>query len=118
MNGVFGSAGDNYNETWSYVRVEDKFAPTLYCPKDITLECDQDYKNLDITGRATSFYTCAAGEVEYSDNTNLTSCGSGSVRRKWWVKGHPEIYCFQSIYKTNASGYSICNMSARHYYRL
>lgn len=98
MNGIYGTAGDNYNETWSYVRVEDKLAPTLYCPKDITLECDQDYKNLDVTGRATSFYTCAAGEVEYSDNTSLNSCGSGTVRRKWWIKGHPQIYCFQNIY--------------------
>ncbi|MBK8698855.1 MAG: hypothetical protein IPN29_04675 [Saprospiraceae bacterium] len=98
MNNVYGSAGDNYNETWSYVRVEDKLAPTLVCPKDITLECDQDYKNLDVTGKAYSFYTCGTGEVEYSDNASLNSCGSGTVRRKWWVKGHPQIFCYQSIY--------------------
>ena len=97
MDGVFGSAGDNYNETWSYVRVEDKLAPTLLCPKDVTLECDQDYKNLDVTGKAKAFFTCGPAEVEYSDVTNLTSCNSGTVRRKWSVKGHPGINCFQNI---------------------
>lgn len=98
MNGVFGSEGDNYNETWSYVRVEDKLAPTIICPKDITLECDQDYKNLDITGRAKAAYTCAFGEVEYTDQANLTACNTGTVRRKWTVKGHPSVFCFQNIF--------------------
>jgi hypothetical protein len=98
MDGYYGSAGDNYNETWSYVRVEDKLAPTIICPKDITLECDQDYKNLDITGKAKAAYTCAFGEVEYVDQTSLTACNTGTVRRKWNVKGHPSVFCYQSIF--------------------
>lgn len=97
MNGIYGSAGDNYNETWSFVRVEDKLAPTLVCPKDITLECHDDYKNLDKTGRPSAFRTCGPAEVDYSDATNLNSCGTGTVRRRWFIKSNPEIFCFQNI---------------------
>jgi hypothetical protein len=97
MDGYFGSAGDNYNETWSYVRVEDKLAPTLVCPKDITLECDQDYKDLNLTGKAQAAFTCAFGEVEYTDSPSLNSCGTGTVRRKWSVKGYPSVSCTQVI---------------------
>ncbi len=102
MDGVYGSAGDNYNETWSWVRVEDKLAPTIVCPKDITLECDQDYKNTDITGKAVASYTCKAGEVVYTDDTKLNACGFGSLVRTWSVKGYPSIKCTQKIFIKSA----------------
>ena len=46
MDGIFGSNGDNYNEAWAYVKVEDKLAPAIQCPPDVTLTCDMDYTDL------------------------------------------------------------------------
>ena len=43
MDGLYGTEGDNYNEAWAYVKVEDKLAPTIQCPPDVTLTCDMDY---------------------------------------------------------------------------
>ncbi len=98
MDGHFGSAGDNYNETWSWVRVEDKLSPTITCPPDITIDCDEDYTNLDVTGRGVASFTCTNGMVEYEDDLDLNSCGFGTVRRKWYVKNNKNIFCYQYIY--------------------
>ena len=97
MDGIFGSAGDNYNETWSYVRVEDKLPPSIFCPPDITIRCDDDYLNVSLTGRATGGHTCNLDDVEYTDITQLNPCGAGTVLRRWWVKGSPNTFCLQRI---------------------
>lgn len=98
MDGKYGSAGDNYNETWSWVRVEDKLPPTIDCPADITIECYEDYDNLDVTGRATASYTCSEGDVEYEDrNINLNTCGFGTLDRRWFLGSNPSNYCTQRI---------------------
>ncbi len=98
MDGKYGSAGDNYNETWSWVRVEDKLTPTIECPKDITIECYEDYDNLDLTGRAIANYTCSIGNVQYEDiKINLNSCGFGNVTRKWFLANNPSNFCTQKI---------------------
>lgn len=41
MNGIIGDEGDNYNDTWAYVKVEDKIVPKLYC-EPVTEYCDED----------------------------------------------------------------------------
>jgi len=46
-DGYFGSADDNMNENWTYVKVEDKLNPTLTCPDPITIACDIDDQNID-----------------------------------------------------------------------
>jgi hypothetical protein len=97
MNGEFGTAGDNYNEAWSWIRVEDKAAPTITCPAPITINCDQNYKDLDLTKRATAKATCANIEVTYEDKLMLNLCGQGTVDRKWSVKGSTTINCVQRI---------------------
>jgi hypothetical protein len=97
MNGVFGSAGDNYNETWAYVRVEDKLPPHIYCPADVTIDCDEDIDNLELTGEATAESNCLTLDTEYADLNYLNACGSGYVLRKWSIVGAPGIFCVQRI---------------------
>lgn len=105
MNGIYGTAGDNYNETWSHVRVEDKLPPALHCPNDITIECYQNAEDLDLTGRATAFNTCGSAEVDYTDNGSVNSCGNGTIIRRWFIKSQPNIFCTQRIYvKPTPSG--------------
>ena len=88
MDGIYGTPGDNYNEAWAYVKVEDKLAPAIQCPADVTLTCDMDYEDLDMTGRASAFGACGELDVEYNDIiVNLNSCNEGFVRRRWTVVG-------------------------------
>src|SRR5690606_37103694 len=47
---VWDIAG-NYNDCMVEVTVQDKIAPTIDCPANITIDCDEDYTDLDVTGR-------------------------------------------------------------------
>ncbi len=98
MNGIYGTAGDNFNETWTYVKVEDKLAPAIICPPDVTLTCDMDYTDLNMTGSGAGFASCGAIDVEYNDIIiNLNSCNEGFVRRRWNIVGRSDIFCDQTI---------------------
>lgn len=98
MNGVFGSAGDNYNETWVEVRVEDKLPPQIICPPTVTIECDDDINDLNLTGKARAFSNCLDLEVEYTDREFLNTCNVGYVQRTWRIKNRPGTVCSQTIY--------------------
>lgn len=98
MDGVYGSAGDNYNETWTFVKVEDKLAPAIVCPPDVTLTCDMDYTDLNMTGSANGYASCGGIDVEYNDIiVNLNTCNEGFVRRRWSIVGRSDIFCDQTI---------------------
>jgi hypothetical protein len=100
-NGTFGTAGDNYNETWVDVRVEDKLTPRIVCPSDITINCDDDERNLDKVGRANAYSNCVIMETEYTDQSFLNSCKVGYILRTWRIKNRPTIICTQRITKIN-----------------
>jgi hypothetical protein len=74
----------NFNECISNVKVQDKQAPKITCPANITLQCFQDYKNLSLTGgSATATDNCTVRVLPYVDVASLSKCGLGIVRRKW-----------------------------------
>jgi hypothetical protein len=101
MNGTYGSSGDNFNETWAYVKVEDKLNPVIICPADLSVNCDVDCDDLNIVGEATASSICGDVEVQYTDIANtLNSCNVGFIRRRWSVVGQPAISCDQIITKT------------------
>ncbi len=92
------AGADNMNTTWVNVRVEDKAPTSISCPADITISCDQDHENLDITGVPNAFTTCGVfGVDDYTDNGDLV-CGAGVIRRDWKVNG--STVCQQLITKT------------------
>jgi subtilisin-like proprotein convertase family protein len=100
-NGVFGSAGDNYNETWSWVKVEDKQPPVIQCPDDMTIACDwpidestdfgggfqnTDLARFDKTGFPTMYTTCPQDLLtEFQDRFTAipagNNCGLGRLVR-------------------------------------
>lgn len=100
-DGIYGSAGDNYNETWAIVRVEDKLPPTITCPPTVTISCNDDIDNLELTGSATAKATCNNLEVTYTDREFLGTCNVGYVDRTWRVKGRSDVNCTQRIYIQN-----------------
>ncbi len=100
MDGVFGTEGDNYNETWSYVRLEDKLTPVITCPPDIEIGCEEDCDDLDLVGKATAFASCSDLLTDYKDiERHIDGCGGGYVKRQWYVVSRPDISCIQTIYK-------------------
>jgi len=101
MNGDFGTSGDNYNETWAFVKVEDKLNPSIQCPPDAIISCDDDADDLSVTGTATGSFTCDGATVVYNDIiNNVNSCGIGNIVRRWSIEGVPSIFCDQNITKS------------------
>jgi hypothetical protein len=104
MDGVYGSSGDNYNETWVNVRVEDKLTPIINCPPPVTINCDDDEHNLAVTGKATAYSNCLDLEVEYTDKHYLNNCKIGYIDRTWRIKNRTSVVCVQRITKVNPFG--------------
>ena len=113
MDGVYGSAGDHYNETWGMVKIEDKFVPTIVCEKDITTYCDRAdivlslNKWTDVAGNVPAEYwpwidgVCTNQPLEFMDQGTITTCNTTLARspltRTYRIKG-TNITCTSSVY--------------------
>ncbi len=116
-DGIIGGEGDNYNETWSYVRLEDKLPPILACPPDATIGCNMDLNlhlnghevptddeliNLSApdfgTGVALAAGACGNLVITYRDNYNEDVCftRTNEITRTWCVEG-TQSCCTQKI---------------------
>jgi len=118
-NGVIGDnliingIRDNYNTTWATVRVENKLAPVLVCPSDVTVTCDMELNlsldsetpvadvDLSMTGAPRAFDLCSNLAVTYKDSWVGQSnpvCKTGQIRRVFTVKkGSIVVTCVQNI---------------------
>ncbi|MFZ4545109.1 MAG: HYR domain-containing protein [Saprospiraceae bacterium] len=94
---VWDSSG-NFNDCMTSVYVDDKLAPKITCPANVTLNCTVDYKNLTLTGNPTASDNCSV-TTAFSDQVNLNNCGIGSVTRTWTAtdKGGRTSACTQVI---------------------
>lgn len=110
MNGVVGDKGDNYNDTWSLVKVEEKKAPVLLCTRD-SLYCDEAiyakedglWHNLSSVGDSIDISSvplveslCGYYDLEFKDETHIGVCHLGYILRTWRVKG-TQVSCTQRI---------------------
>ncbi|MFN8280657.1 MAG: T9SS type A sorting domain-containing protein [Saprospiraceae bacterium] len=73
----------NYNDCMVLVTVQDKIAPTINCPKDLTVNCTADIYNLNVTGNATATDNCGAPKVTYKDDSLNFKCSIGTIIRHW-----------------------------------
>ncbi len=79
-NGIYGSVGDNYAECMTLVKVEYKLAPSFVCPTNVTINCTQDFEDLNITGKPDLYRACNAPKVLYNDlDININDCGIGII---------------------------------------
>lgn len=76
----------NSNTCWANVRVEDKSAPQLICPADITVHCDQDLNDLSVLGNADVTNNCENLIPEYEDVQTNSHCSTGLILRNWRVE--------------------------------
>ncbi|MBK8392476.1 MAG: T9SS type A sorting domain-containing protein [Saprospiraceae bacterium] len=113
MDGVFGSADDNYNETWSIIKVENKYTPIIVCEKDITTYCDRSDLKLslegwnDVAGNVPATYIpwidglCDDYELEYKDAGTITTCNTTApgrpLTRTYRIKG-TDVTCTVNVY--------------------
>lgn len=106
MDGTFGSAGDNYNESWTTVRVEDKLDPIVVCPPHIELSCNEDYLDYELTGKPYATLACNDLECDSDPSDSFRkksanqppfvgeeipaynpSCRRGAIQRTWSCGG-------------------------------
>ncbi len=73
------------NSCWGYVHVEDKIAPEITCPDNITIHCT-DSRDTSVTGVPTAMDNCDTLRYSYSDREDLNACGVGTVTRTWVVR--------------------------------
>ncbi len=80
---VWDKAG-NSSECMVSVNVQDKVPPTLVCPSPKKIQCDQDYRDLNLTGRATVSDECGGATITHKIvEVDTTVCGIGYVIRRW-----------------------------------
>ncbi len=122
---------DNFNETWSTVRVENNNPPILVCPKDATIFCDWPIEtsvgvwksvagvNFDKTGVAEANGACGNPAVEFSDAEELDKCDLGWIRRTFRVPFTPKgsttvqyITCRQNIRVLQSNSTQVWNFAA------
>ncbi|MBK8828766.1 MAG: hypothetical protein IPO26_19385 [Saprospiraceae bacterium] len=112
-NEIINGLKDNYNTTWVTVRVENKLAPVLVCPTDVTITCDMQLNlsldeetnvndvDLTMTGYPQAYDLCTNLETTYKDQwvgSHDPVCKSGTVRRTFKVtKGTVVVTCTQFI---------------------
>lgn len=90
----------NSNTCMVEVKVEDKLPPYITkCPADITLNCQEDFKNLAKTGEPVFVDNCQVVSVVYTDSGTPDQCGEGEIRRTWTVTDQAGLKgsCVQKI---------------------
>lgn len=106
---VWDKAG-NYNDCMVEVTVQDKLAPKLTCPPNITIDCDLDYTNLDTTGYPVVLDECGDPDVTFVDNlSGLNDCNIGVIRRRFTAVDESGRFsvCDQSITLVNRRPFGI-----------
>lgn len=89
----------NANTCMVRANVQDKLPPYIKCPKDVTLDCQADYNDLDLTGEPDAVDNCSVREITKVDDPNLSQCGTGTIRRTWTAQDYSDWKhsCVQNI---------------------
>ena len=81
----------NFNDCMVTVEVQDKIAPSITCPDDQTIDCDQGYdlNNLGLTfGNADVIDNCSETQILNEGVTaDVSQCGVGNITRRFEVLG-------------------------------
>ena len=110
-------AAGNTNSCMVEVEVQDKLKPTIVCPPNKTIDCDDDYTDLGLTGEAVASDNCSDVTPTHIDNVNIDNCGEGSVIRIWSVTDDSgnSASCVQIITVVNSDPFIIVDTECRTY---
>ena len=102
----------NHNECMVRVDVKDYIGPVITCPRDVTIDCDQDASS--VTGQATATDLCGVDSIVSIDSNDNYECGDDFVliTRTWTATdvGNNRATCVQTIRKENRSPFRESNI--------
>ncbi len=123
-DGIIGNLGDNFNDSWSNVKVEYKTLPVITCPSDATIYCDwaitTNHQNgtpgqvnaaaisvngidFDKTGLPSAYGVCTNPDIKFWDKVATDQCGLGRIQRTFQINENGQTKtCVQEI-AVNAS---------------
>jgi hypothetical protein len=84
VNCVATDSCDNTATCSFTVTVQDHEMPTIHCPQDVTVECDQSTAPAT-TGTATASDNCPGVTVTFSDTTAPGACPQSSTITRTWT---------------------------------
>lgn len=96
---VWDTAG-NYNECTVNTIVDDKLAPAIACPAEVSISCAEDYNDLTLVGEPIVNDNCSIDTIYYEDVFNVNNCNEGTIIRRWTVldaRGNSNA-CIQMIH--------------------
>ncbi len=92
----------SFNDCMVLVEVEDKLAPQILCPPDVTVDCHEDLSDLNAFGAPLIFDNCSATLIQ-DTLFEVGVCGTGTVQRIFVVEdpsGNGNS-CIQTIHVEN-----------------
>ncbi len=104
----------NEDDCTATVHVVDDVLPTLYCPADISIDCQVDYEDLGNTGNATAADNCGLNAISHADNIEIGTCGLNTIFRTFSVtdlNGNSNS-CIQKIVQINPNPFYITDTDA------
>ncbi|MBK7232782.1 MAG: hypothetical protein IPH93_11110 [Saprospiraceae bacterium] len=99
------------NSCWGQATVEDKLAPILTCPPDITVACDEG-TSPSVTGIPSVYENCGGVSLSYRDQSSQGSCELGyqnRIIRTWTAEdsyGNRSV-CVQNIEESLGDLFSV-----------
>ncbi len=108
-------ASGNVNSCMVETTVEDEVNPTISCPPNISLDCSEDYTDLNLTGQATATDNCVA-TLSHVDFVNDDNCGGGEVIRTWTASDQSgnTASCVQVISLVNSTPFYITDTNCNN----
>ncbi|NNE15943.1 MAG: hypothetical protein HKN51_13245 [Saprospiraceae bacterium] len=107
----------NFNDCMVTVDVQDKIAPHITCPVDVTIDCDDGYdiENLGLTfGDATVTDNCSETQVIHERSVvDVTQCGVGDITRFFEILDEDSTvisHCKQFIKVSNNTVFELTNI--------
>ena len=94
---------------YSYVIVQDKFAPQISCPADVTVACGSDFDPSDSVtfGMATASDQCVSDNIASDIQSNLDpTCGTGTITKTFTASDDSGFSsCVQTFTVMSVSGF-------------
>jgi subtilisin-like proprotein convertase family protein len=90
---------NNTNTCMVRASVQDKLPPYIKCPVNVTLDCQADYDDPDLTFEPVAVDNCSVKEVFKEDDPFLSQCGTGYIHRVWTAVDFQDLKhsCTQTI---------------------
>ncbi|MEM9917761.1 MAG: T9SS type A sorting domain-containing protein [Bacteroidota bacterium] len=94
-----GDLHGRFSDCDAFIEVFDKRPPTIICPANVTLNCVDDFTDLQLTGLPNTVDNCQIDTTFFTDQIDLDNCNVGEVIRQWTTRdvNGLEAICIQRI---------------------